>query len=55
MDQQAEKYWHDLSVDDRCKLLEEYCFWSGFSQYLWEYLPDTLKTLIAFKIDCNTL
>jgi hypothetical protein len=55
MDQQAEKYWHDLSDDDRRKLLQEYAFWSGFSHYLYDYLPDTLKTLISVKIDCNAL
>jgi hypothetical protein len=55
MNQLAEKYWNDLAVDERVKLLQENSFWDGFSHYLYDYLPDTLKTVILLKIDPNAL
>ena len=51
MDQYAEDYWSKLSVEDRCKLLTENAFWTGFSHYLYDYLPDSLKAIISLKID----
>ena len=55
MDQRAEKYWIELSTDERVKLLQENTFWEGFSHYLYDYLPDTLKTVLLLKIDPNAL
>jgi hypothetical protein len=55
MDQLAEDYWMKLNAEDRLKLLREYCFWDGFSNYKYDYLPCTLKTTILLKIDCSEL
>jgi hypothetical protein len=55
VDQQAENYWVKLSAEDRLKLLLEYDFWQGFSTYLWDYIPEDLRTIIRLKIDCNAL
>ena len=55
MDQFAEDYWMKLNIEDRLKLLREYFFWDGFCHYLYDYLPDTLKSVILLKIDCNAL
>jgi len=46
-------YWNKLSTDNKLKLLQENCFWSGFGQYLWEYIPEDLKVIIRLKIDKN--
>jgi hypothetical protein len=52
-DIRAYDYWNNLSKDDRLKLLQEHCFWDGFSQYLWDYLPEPLKLIITLKININ--
>jgi hypothetical protein len=51
MDQSAEKYWMDLSVEDRTKILTENDFWVGFSTYYYDYLPIDLKKIISLKIN----
>ena len=49
----AKFYWNNLSKNERLKLLQEYCFWSGFSDYLYDYIPEDLKVIILVKIDLN--
>jgi hypothetical protein len=49
----AVKYWNDLPIDNRLKLLQENCFWDGFKTYLWVYLPEHLKKVIVLKTDKN--
>jgi hypothetical protein len=49
----AKCYWHDLSKDDRLKLLQENNFWIGFSDYFYDYIPEDLKMIISLKIDLN--
>jgi hypothetical protein len=51
----AKDYWNNLLPNDRTKLLLEYNFWSGFSTYLWEYIPEDLQIVVMLKIDCNGL
>ena len=46
----AKDYWNNLSTDDRSKILSEYNFWQGFSTYLWEFIPEDLKTIVVLKI-----
>ena len=46
-------YWNKLSSDNKLKILQDNNFWDGFSQYLWDYLPECLKTIIRLKIDKN--
>jgi len=45
----GEKFWYDLSIDDKYNLLIEGGFWEGFAVYLWKYLPDNLKSIIEEK------
>jgi hypothetical protein len=49
----AKDYWNNLSKDNRTKLLQEYNFWLGFSDYLYDYIPEDLKTVIVLKVDIN--
>jgi len=49
----AKDYWNNLSTENRTKLLQEYNFWLGFSTYLYDYIPEDLKTVVMLKIDCN--
>lgn len=49
----AKDYWNNLSTDNKTKLLQEYNFWLGFSTYLYDYIPEDLKTVVMLKIDCN--
>jgi len=51
----AKAYWQNLSKDNRLELLQNYQFWLGFSDYLYEYLPEDLKTIIILKTDINDL
>ena len=51
----AKDYWNNLSTDDRLKLLSDYNFWSGFSTYLWEFIPEDLRTVVMLKIETNGL
>jgi len=51
MNQLAEKYWMDLSVEDKTKILLENDFWIGFSTYIYDYLPIDLQKVILLKIN----
>ena len=46
-------YWNSLSKDDRLKILQEYNFWCGFSDYLYDYIPEDLKEVVSLKINLN--
>jgi hypothetical protein len=50
---QAKNLWDSLSSDDRTEILHKYNFWQGFNTYLWEYIPEDLKTVMMLKIDIN--
>ena len=43
------KFWTELSHDERVEFLSENCFWTGFSHYLYEYLPEDLRAVILLK------
>jgi lipopolysaccharide biosynthesis glycosyltransferase len=47
---QAKDYWNNLSHDDRLKILLKYNFWLGFKTYLWDYIPEDLKTKIIAEM-----
>jgi len=53
MEFKASDFWNNLSVEDRIKILKDYDLWVGFKTYLWDYIPEDLKTNIMLKIDCN--
>lgn len=55
MNIEASDYWNNLSPEERIKILREYNFWLGFSTYLYQYIPEDLKTVIMLKIDCKGL
>ena len=46
-------YWNSLSKDDRVELLQKNNYWTGFSDYLYDYIPEDLKMIISLKIDLN--
>jgi len=46
----AKEYWNLMSEDDRLNLLLKYNFWMGFKTYLWDYIPEDLKTTIISTI-----
>lgn len=46
----SKNYWNNLSIDDRINLLQINNFWIGFTQYLYDYIPEDLKTVISLKI-----
>ena len=45
----AYNFWNGLSTNERFEFLAENCFWDGFSNYLYEYLPEDLKKIIRLK------
>ena len=45
----ASRFWKELSPDERHKLVLENNFWDGFINYLYEYLPEDLKKIIRLK------
>lgn len=51
----ANKFWNELSQDDKLKLVLEYRFWEGFSNYLYDYIPEDLKAVLRLKIEANDI
>lgn len=49
------QFWDDLSIDERTKILLNNQFWDGFSHYKYEYIPEDLKMILMFKIECNEI
>ena len=52
-DIKANKYWTDLPIDERVKLLSYFQLWDGFSNNLYEYLPEEFKSILRLKIEKN--
>ena len=48
-DSKPNKFWNDLSTEDRVEFLSQNEFWDGFRHYLYDYLPSDLRDLIAVK------
>jgi hypothetical protein len=55
LDIKAYKFWTELSVEDRIKILSENQFWDGFSVYKYEYIPEDLQAILRRKIESNDL
>jgi len=55
LDIKASNLWNDLSHDNRLELLSNYQFWDGFSNYLYDYIPEDLKAVLRLKIEANDL
>ena len=49
----AEKLWTELDNPTRVKLLSYFQFWDGFSNYLYEYLPEPFRETLRHKITDN--
>jgi hypothetical protein len=47
---QSKEYWNLMSEDNRAKILLKYNFWLGFKTYLWDYIPEDLKTAIIAEM-----
>jgi hypothetical protein len=54
MDENAEIYWKRLSTIEKGKLLHKYEYWDGFKDFLYRYLPDNLKAIIASFLEQKT-
>jgi len=52
-DIKAKDLWVRLSPEVRVKLLGYFQFWDGFSNYLYEYLPEDVKGILRHKIVSN--
>jgi hypothetical protein len=42
----VEEFWTKMSHEDRVNLLKSKNLWDGANTYLWEYLPEQIKTAI---------
>ena len=49
----AKDYWNTLSEADRLELLLKNNFWVGFKTYLWDYVPEEVKSAVMLKIEGN--
>jgi hypothetical protein len=52
-DYKAKKLWDGMSPEIRVKFVTYFQFWDGFSNYLYEYLPEDLKDRLRLKITQN--
>ena len=50
-DIKAYDFWTNLTIEDRVKILLENRFWCGFSTYMYEYIPEDLKSILRLKIE----
>lgn len=48
---EVEKFWEDMPIEDRKKLLEKNNCWTGASTYFWQYLPTQIKTVIEEEFE----
>jgi len=42
----VEKFWEEMSIEDRTKLLREHNCWDGANTYFWQYLPGPLQQVV---------
>jgi len=43
------EYWVSLSYENKINFLLENHFWDGFSNYLYQYLPEDIKYCLMVK------
>jgi hypothetical protein len=41
------KYWENLLVEDKTKILKNHNCWEGINAYLWQYIPEYIKIYIG--------
>ena len=39
----SEKFWQEMSLGDRRRLLESHNLWQGANTYFWQYLPKEIR------------
>ena len=42
----SEKFWQEMSLEDRRRLLESHNLWQGANTYFWQYLPKEIKDCV---------
>ena len=50
MKEMVEKYWNALTKEERNEILKKNGFWDGLKHYLFEFIPNDLKDVIAAEI-----
>jgi hypothetical protein len=51
MKAEVEKFWEEMSIEDRTKLLKENNCWEGVNTYFWQYLPNQIQTVIEEEFE----
>jgi len=51
MKAEIEKFWEEMSIEDRTKLLKENKCWEGVNTYLWQYLPTQIQIVIEEEFE----
>lgn len=52
-DIKAKELWDRLSPEIKTKLLTYFQIWDDYTEYTYEDLPPSIKTLLCLKIDHN--
>ncbi len=48
---EVEKFWEEMSIENRTKLLKENNCWDGISTYFWQYIPTPIQTVIEEEFE----
>jgi hypothetical protein len=48
---EVEKFWEEMAIENRTKLLQENNCWTGASAYFWQYLPSQIQTVVKEKFE----
>jgi hypothetical protein len=51
MREEIEKFWKDLSIEDKTKILKDHNCWEGMNNYLWQYLPTYVQSHIEEEFE----
>jgi len=46
-----ERFWEEMSIEDRTKILQKNNCWTGVSTYFWQYIPNQIKTVIEEELE----
>lgn len=41
-----EKFWEEMPIEKKTKLLKDNNYWTGVSTYLWKYIPEYIRSYI---------
>lgn len=48
---EAEKFWIEMSIEDRTKFLKSRNLWEGVNTYFWQYLPSEIKQQVEEELE----